>query len=778
MQTRAVIECEIPNLNKFEVRGNVPLPVNHNLTITQRDCPFTIVAPNGTELPTQCEIVTRAPNGKPAVVQVLAIATRDDLEVGSRQEFEVIEKAQTDVWKAPNEPVLSTFFVPDMALIRVEDAEGNSYTASFYVGDGDGEIRNLAIGQVRSAVEIGRPITPEEHPTPLTHAGGMQAVLIMRTDDTDVVEMSLSWFNGIIPNPINDLYFRKVELIIPDGWNVMPEWQESWMSDDYYIENGRRVFSLIKPRGDNKRHLLLQKDNRDWRLYFYPDEKEQEAMEIAGHKSWGVVREGTRNGQRLWSWHNPATANYQAQRVIMPTLDHTANLLGLVAERKNTIYANIANGDAYEDSGGGLGELGYRNPAGVTYGGMTGGTHINEFEGVETLAAARPAGLLYHRALSRMYGDRQRGGYIFTENCQPIEMDDYLNDDGSLPWRMFNSTFQPQNYPNRHLTDDEPFDFDMADRSQVDFVQSNGLQPPYEAAMRDYDPVDDQHLIRRMKDLYALVWLDNDYVSKKHIIMHCETIRMSYSETTGGRLAEVMQQAQNRPHKGGGWGRAEAHILNAAAAGFAIADDAWRDRWSDWLATAFEIIVTMQGQNGIWLRQFTGKVTTSFDFDGQYSAMRPNEHELMMHAVYALLRSVYEGADEGKAAALKFSLIGAMIGVWVFLWKWKQDNSGPDGQGWWDTVAVGSLDPWEDMWLNHGDHPPVQYAVYQDSYHTPVVLGYGMQLFQGTPIEPAMRRVVETYMENPDLLAELQNDGLQAMTNRAHLLAILQELDG
>jgi len=777
--TKAVLECEVPNLDVFEVRGNIPLPEGvYTFDPESRECPFTLVAPDGTELSTQWNVVTRTGDGFVAVAQLMARCDRGTLPVGSRQNFRVIEQTQTSAWKQPSALVTDLIFNENRMRLRARDVFGNRYEGSIHIGPGLGGVEILGIGGVRSVAEISRPLMQTTGGSDaMDHFGAFQCVVISRDDETDVLELTLSWHNGLIPNPVSDIYFQELELVVPANWNALSEWPEPLMGAAY--EDGtEKVIPLVVPNSDGTMHLMMQKDNRDWRLYLYPDGNDFQADQISKHKSWAVARDGSEDGERYWSWQNPKTANWQAQRVIMPDLSHIGNLNAVVTDDKEDIYNELENGLPYADGGGGDGQLGYRNPAGVAYGGMTGGVEINEFEGVKALFAGIPEGLLFHRALSRRYGDRQRGGYIFELTGKPIELDNYLNADGTEPWRMFNSTFQAENWPFQHLDRDAPFEFDMADSAQVDHVNDNGLNPSYEDGIRGHDPIDDQHFIRRAKDLRTMIWLDNDYASKRHLLMHCETLRMTYGESIDGRFFDRRNSVLANPNRGTGWGRAEAHTVDACAAGFAIADDAWRTRWTPWFHTVYDITVTSQGGNGVWDRHYSGKIVTDPPLNGLYSAQRPNEHQLMIHAVRGLYGSVFRGRDPVRASGLASAAILSIIGVWVFLWKWDPATNQPDGQSWWEVMALGSLDSSTPMWTNHSQHPPEQYNANQDSYHTANVLGYGLEIYQGTPAEVAVRAVIATHLETTDLLEELENDGLDRLTSRAQLIALLQELGG
>lgn len=757
MMTKAKFECTVPDLDKFEVRTNVPLPPGYRLDVSNRQCPFTVVAPDGSELMTQYDIVSRLPNGEANVVQVMAICDRGTLAVNSRQTFSIIEKQQASRWWGGNQVTRDLLLTPNAITLRATDATGSVYESPVNL-EHDLPARLLAIGSVRASVEVAGVLTSTTESL-LPHLGGFQAIFTGRHDQTNVLELNLSYHNGLVPNPISDIYFERLELILPLEWRVISEWPEPFMAEGHE-EDGQWVVPLISALADEKSHLLMQKDNRDWRLYLHPVGAKAKAVEIAAHKGWGVVRKG----ENLWSWHNSETANYQAQQVIAPTLDHVSNLAASVTAKKTDAYAQLAVGTPAPHTGGGTGELGYRNPAGVPYGGMTGGMEIHEFEGLDTLAASRSEGLLFHRVMARRYGDRQRGAYLYEYSGKPIELEDYLSS-GEATWKMFNSTFQKQSWPNGHLDDDEPFNFDESDTALVDFVEANNLKPGYEDAIRGYDPIDDQHLIRRTKDLKTLVWLDNDYLAKRHLLMHAESMRMTYLDSPNGKLSNLLAGVAANPNKGGAWGRAEAHAIDLAASVYAIADNSWRNRWSNWFNVVRDISVNMQGGNGLWDRHFSGKVIKSFAFNEQYSVQRPNEHELMIHALWALYASVFPESVE-----LRRAIIGALIGTWMFLWNRDPITNAP-GHAWWDTVAVGSLDSAEAMWTTPAEHPPEQYVVPEDGHHVPTVLGYMFNTFWYSPI---VRNVFKAHFGTTHPLALLEGEGLTNLTNRGHLLALLQ----
>jgi hypothetical protein len=769
---KSTIRIVVPDLDKFVVRATLPLP--KGFKFSTESCPFTLVAPDGTELVTQWEQVSRLADNDISVCQVLAICERGGLAIGSSQDFALIEKEQATDRFVINDDITQLISTSNSVRIRTEDVFGNKYEQALNIDGSNsftGSIDFLAGGPVQQSARISRRLElSEEVDSPLEHAGGFHAVATVNNDDTDVVGLVLNWHNGFTDDVISDLYFKSLELVLPAGWNVISEWPEPFMGEAY--EEGQElVVPIIKPTSDGTMHLLMQMDNREWRLYIYKTGSEDAASQVALQGGWGVCV----HGEGEWNWHSKDVRGYQAQHFVLPKLDHINDLKGRVKGNYDTIINELENGLPYNAGGGGDGQLGYRNPAGVAYGGMSGGTDINEVDGHEAAAAGTLESLLFHRVLARRYGDRQRG-YLFTSNGKPIRIDDYLNPDGSMQSNMFDFVFINKGYPNANEKDDAPFEFDEADDFQVQKVIDDGLVPIYEDRTRAYAPIDSQHIIRRVKDLRTLVYLDNDHSAKLHLQMHAECTRMTYFEKKGGRLKSDADYSVQFPNKGCSWGRAEAHAMDIGSVCFAILDDAWRNRHQPWLDTLRDVSLNVQGANGIWDRHFNGKVIDNYDFNGQYSAMRPHEQQLTMAQFRSLQKSVYQYVDQKSYDDIGKSIFLGGVGLWTLLWK-RDINGVIDGEGPWDTVAVGSLLPASEMYKTFQEWAPEQYSSPEDSIHTPSVLGILLEDTVETSLEPAVRFVISKNTGDPDLLTSLKTRGLQYMNHNAHLLAVVQILD-
>ena len=772
MQIKAALELVIPDLDTFALRGNIPLPPNYNFDANTS--PFTVIAPNGQELLTQVETVTRNAIGTPTIVQVLATCPRGSLVIGSKQQFLIVEKTQPRTVLQVGPDVKNLILRHGNLRLRASDVFGNKYEQSISFSKRaatPGRVRTLAVGPVSLTTEVARRLESTGSGTSLPYFGGFQAVITYQNNNTNVVSLELCWHNAMVPNPLADLYFTTLELVMPNNWNAISEWPEPFM-DTSRIEGNDRILPLIKPLSNGNKHLLQQRDQREWRLYLYTPGQEIAANEVAQHKSWGVCVDGQQAGQRYWNWHNPITARYQTQNCIVPIVK-VADLENRVKIWKDNLFLQLQNGLSYPDEGGGDGQLGYRNPAGVAYGGMTGGLGINEFDGIATLSSRSHNGLLGHRMLARRYGDRQRGGWIFDIDGI-ISLEKYLDADHSVPWSLYDFAFLAMSWPFQNQHNDRPFGFDDVDKTQVNFVNVNALNPDYEVAARAYVAIDSQHFVRRSKDLRALIYLDNDYTAKRHLSAHCEILRMSYCEKPNGRLRGILDEVNGRLHKGGSWGRAEAHCLEACSTAFAINNDKWRLRWQPWFDMAYDIIEKMQGDNGVWLRLNAGKTITSFQFNGNFSVLRPGEHEMMMHAVWGMGNAVYKGLASNKYANLINIFNKAGMAMWNIFWRWSRTQNRPDGNGPYDTVAIGPLDMHEPMFSTRRELPEVQYNVPVDNFHTATPLSYGLQEFLGLPSEDLLRSIVASYLNDSHLLATLEYDGLDLLTSRAHLIGILQ----
>lgn len=777
-QVVAVLECNVPNMPRFTVHGCVPVPKGYKPK-KFGPSPFTVLDQNGVELPTQCDAVSYYPDGDIAVVELSASVNKLQLPAGQKHQFQVIDKQSKFGLVPVSLDMLNLAANNNRILLRATDVFGNVYqeSISFKLNSNDYRtIRFHKAGPGNITSETGGWMIPRDSsPTVLPYLGGVQGYLTSRDDFTEVIDLSIVWHNAGAPLALADIYFEKLELILPAGWDAISEWPEPEMGNGSVV-GGQRVIPLVKPRGDGKMHILPQRFQRIWRLYLHKVGNETQAQQRANQPGWAVCKDLVVAGKRTWCWSNPETANYFAQRTVLPTLDHTTGqAVQFVNQEKNQQYNELQNGSKWMNLNGATGQLGYFNPAGVPYGGQTGGDEILQWDGIESVMTGEVNGLLMHRAKHRRYTDRSANAFYGANNL-PVFMDNYLNNDGSAQWSMFNGAFEKKSWPFGNEDDDAPWEFDEADDFHVNHVVSNNLAAPYAGTIKSFDIIDHQHEVRRTKDLKVLIWIDNDVVAKRHLALQAELGRMAYYEGKDGRFEELLQDTLANPNKGNEFGRGQAWVTDAIVSHYATENLFLRGRFKTWLDTTHDILFNSQMPNGAWQRKFDGKIATNPPFNGKYSVSRPNECMFTNHAVKGLLRSVYEGVDATRTQRSTQMIKAVGFGQWLFFWKWKQDLSGPDGPGPWNKVAVGDLNPASQPWFNHFQHPPEQFAggqVKLDDWHFASILGHLLDATLGTSEQQEAVDIIKVHTGGNPLVV-LQNQGIQQMHARAGLLGLLQ----
>ena len=533
------------------------------------------------------------------------------------------------------------------------------------------------------------------------------------------LDFIINWNDGTLPaSP--DVYFRSVRLNVPPGW--------TWTSflPDPAVGSGY----LVKP--DN--HVLPQRMERSFRVIVHPIGTAPDL----DYRGWGTT-----------SW---AAGGYFCQSIPLPDLSFANVDLSVQKDDDyDRLLKNLPTipGDT---------PVNFLWPArGVKYGGMTGGIDVLQFEGIVPAVTAQTDGILSLYVEQLRYGARQMG-CIYESDGSPIAIEAYANPDGSLPWSMFNNVFLG-NPPK-----DMPFGFSQTGPG----VGFSGYDP------LDYQPIDDQHLIRRSKANKALAWLDNDPLARLYIDMDATLKRMSYYEGTGGRI-------QIPPSRGQGvtWGRAEAWAADVLATSYALGDDAWRARHLAWFTQFALSLNQAEMTSGLFSALTSGKVATALPYGhhlnqpcpwgihtlqptsntevADFLAHRGNEQTFLILALRGIKETV--GIDTGDL------IRKAGEGLWNLAWK-------PGTDGVLDRYPVGFVNG-QPFTTSSQIPAGLTATVPKDSYHVGTAL-YNA-LVEGGALLPALY----AYTSSSDLLsalAALENRGVSYVENYAPLLAVLQQI--
>lgn len=687
VDTRAVevgtLTSEIPAQREFVLHGTVPITPR---PFDRLRCPLTVLAPDGTSLPTQWELVALLADFM--IVEVRALVPG---QWSGRQTFRVIEGST---------PLDFSRFDPSAVGLAL----------------GPGTVQLVVQNQSLAL----QPVSLSGMPRDLEfHRFGSNTITfprVVRTDFGDVqvwfsldahskeVELIINWHNGGLPaRP--DVYFHAATLLLPAGW--------TWTSLLPDPATGR--YYLVRP-GD---HVLPQRMERSFRLVLHPDD---------------VVPDLTRRGWAVGDWSN---GGYLAQSLPLPNLDHVVVDL---APTKEDDYARLAStsptlpGDP---------PVSFLWPAhGVQYGGMTSGFHIVQCPAVLAAVTGQPEGLLSLYVEQLRYASRQMG-CIYEADGKPLELDDYLNSDGTTPWTIFNNVFGGSSSP----PDDRPFLF-----SQTGPGSGVASYDPL-----DFAPIDSQHLVRRTKANRALVWLDHDPLARQMLTMDSELSRMSYYEGPGGRLASPFPAGS-----GTSWGRAEAWVGDLMAATFAISDLRWRRRNAAWFVTYVDHLRVAQMSNGLFSAVNDGRIAEDPPYgDGQtayYWVHRINEQ---VHLMYAL-----RGVDRAVGLDTRDLVRECMRGIWQFAWK-------PGTQGPLDRYPAGPVGG--ARYTTRDEIPAgLTATVATDGYHVPSAMALGSLVSANTM--PALLAYTATWTPAA-ARGVFESWGLDLIENRAVMLRVMQFYD-
>jgi len=761
-----LITCKVPALDKFVVRATVPIA--KGVVYNQEQSEFTILDQNGQPLPTLWAQVARYPNGNASVVKLAAVVTRGDLVPGTLQDFEVVKEPSKTEAPDIDKDIYNMMTTDGNVTLRAYDAYDNVYEETLSISLTSFKKRSVSVyeaGAAYATMSAGGVLKPKVagDETTLPHLGGLSLWTTGRADDNRVVEIAFDLHNALSESIISDVYFKSLEIAVPKGWEIASVLPEPMMGKSYDESNSdgddKTVFVLVEPREDGKLHTLPQRYERIWRLVMHETGNADTAAQIAGQNGWGVSNQ--------WK----AFPNYYNQFGPLPNIDQQdalQEISGRYDYYSNQLAQNLSWNNQPQD-------LGMFNPAGVAYGGESGGFEIHQWDGVVAAASKDPVGLLYHMLLHRRYMDRSKFA-LYEYSGKPINMDDYLNENGTLPWKIFSGQFQKKTWPLNQEDNDAPWEFDEADTTYVDIVKNEGAAPPYEGQLLNYMPIDHQHEARANKDMKALIWLDNDPIARNTLAMRAEVDRMCYYEGPGGRWENTLEYAETHEGKGGSWDRGQAWVTDTISAHYCISSDSERQRYYPWLEATREIVSLLQMPNGFINRDFVSKEVNSSVWNGKYSVTQPYQQNFILHAIRGVEKAVYGTNEPQKAKQLENVILEGCIGTYTFGWMWDPATKQVSGPGTWYSCAVGDLDPDSTPWKTFLEWPPEQLNSYLSNFHLGNTLGYALDILKDSPFGTAAAlHVIGIFVGGQDPLEGTKAKGFKNINSEAMLLSLLQD---
>lgn len=682
----ARFELAAPQRSPFILHGTIPLPPN-TLVPDRGTTVFGIVshAPGNPVVPAQIDVVSRAPDGTPDVIELSAEVELDPAQKpGARVRFDVVPM-QADLAPGPSAPSPAMkLFARDgdtPVLLRTRDVFGNVYEVDLRGmrgAPGFGSRRILRNGPARRLMRTHGTLVPvdrsEAGGDPLLHMMGVHAYWTLRTGD-ERVSLDLRVHNGATSGsrpphtlelPTGIIYWDRLELVLPEEWTVTPLFQDPFFGKPR-VENGQTVVPIVGALPDGELHCMGPQAQFERRLILQP---RASAQAHARPRLEGLAF--CVEGKDLYSWQNPRTARYFAGRGLLATWGAYSSdgqrgrraLRADLAEEsegyKRVLATGSPNGRDVVAS-----VMGWAHPWFPKAQGTTGGGGIQLYEGERTAAAASVHGYLSSLAVHRMNVCRQSEA-AYDAKGDAVGYAQWADEKGNTPFDF--RTNGNMVAPGFKL----PKDGGPAPSPHVGEVYLRGLRPPYDMGsphvrggempgrddnLLSWSPHDGQHMVRYTKNTKALVWLGNDAMAADDLRLSAELFRLMLHEGHHGRagwtggvsLAAYERHAREHPHEGAWVGRDQAWGIDAFCAAYSIADPAWRRKSAPWLARVARFLLDAATPGGIIQRNGNSKILGH----DRYDAAQTYESLFLLHALRCLRESVLRGVAAELNAELE-----------------------------------------------------------------------------------------------------------------------------
>lgn len=736
-ETVAVLELAAPVAQEFIVRGTVPIPPG---VYPRADglSPFKIRSSDGTLAPAQVEQVSSysVDSDGADVVEVMARVRRSSVvTAGTYIRFDVVYSPHVDAPVHLSPDVANLRTMPNSIVLRTRDVHGNLYRTDLRAGAlGNKTLKDGSSLLQERCYDVLRPEQAQSgvHAT-LSRLMGVHSYFSYWSDE-NVLQLDLRIHNGTsgtdrTPSAVLDdvqdkLYFDQLELIVPQGWSILPDFDDPSVGELRQLNNGRMLRALVRSNPDGSLHMIGRQAQFLRRVAIVRVGEEARGQEMVEERFLGFCRDGVNTqGNKLWSWWNSQTARYFPQRHRLPDLGYMGDVSGFVTARAK-LRADFDRLIDFFEAGVAMNvyplhfpRLGWAHPWGVGYGGMTGGTEIHLYDGFVTGYAASNEGYRYTLLRHRMCTDRMND-VLFEMNGEPTSI---------FRWLMqgSNGAYLPGSFYQTQITGPDMIGWGQVPTHQVNFVAQQGLQPPYEADLATFRPIDLQHLVRYTNPPKALAWLGNDSVAKDDLLMQAEIARMSYYHTPAGPSGYVLGSSMlgdlnwvaNNPGKGFSFGRGEGWMVDVMCAAYSLGTPPWRAQARNW----FERIADMVHVGRVDCTGMIQAIINTKILNGQYRARQSIEQAIVENALWSMRESVFKGHDFDRMGKLK-RVISDSAYAMVGFPAWSASGAGP-----WNQVAIGPINMSQPMFCTSLPAENAAGGGY-DKFQTWSTLAYGYEL--------------------------------------------------
>jgi hypothetical protein len=298
------------------------------------------------------------------------------------------------------------------------------------------------------------------------------------------IDVILNW-HASIPGT-QDVLFKNARIVCPNGVVWMPN-----LADSVGSLSASRFGFLVKPTGTGSPHVIPQRHERAFRFSVYP-------AADTYRKPWAW------NGMADWTTAGFALAGFKA-----PASISGANLDAEATQWRNGLQT--------------LAPWYYGNPpvsplwpaAGALYGGVTSGLDMAPLDGVRWLVTGQVSGFERFATEQLRMHSRIRGS-LFEPNGDVVRPYQHLSN-GNADWRMYDSIWERQSWPNQHLPQDGPFDFPL-----TRLLSQAAYNPEV------FAPTDCQHIVREWNQNAILAMAAADPLAMHYLKMEAAKTLMTY----------------------------------------------------------------------------------------------------------------------------------------------------------------------------------------------------------------------------------------------------------
>ncbi len=774
----AVLQCEAPAVSSFLLHGTVPLPRGVWDPRQSTKTPLRVVDENQRTYITQCEPVSLypSPTDGVAVAEVTAhVQVPAGTSVGTPLSFPVAWMPFDEGTMTIQEDVRDLLGTPGSLRLVTHDVFGHTYETDLFeaVIDDQTPDHKTRTGQVVNGYRthgVMLPTSPEGGSQgTLPHMMGVHAY-VTTYHKQGFFSLDLHVHNGMDgldkttgdDDALLEVYFDQLDLVLPEQWQART-FQSSPSEGMPTIASDGRHLPLIAAQSDGSLHFMPRQSRFVRRLVVFRDQDRDAALAHLNHQTLGFCTEGTRaDGTPLWSWWNPATARFLGQAKRLPDLSFLGldNLRSQLVTEYTNRSAQVASGSSanYPLSSP---ALGWAQPWGVAYGGMTGGDEINIFDGLRTTATACQAGYALSLLTARCYMDRQPTA-LFDLQGRPTQVEDILVQTGSgEPYA--NGTF----YITPSSSAD-PYGFNDAPTYQTTAVKAAGLEPAYADNLDSWMPIDVQHYIRYTRNLKTLSFVGNDPLAKDQLIAAAEIFRLGFHEyrnsangyTQGTGLRTKMDYVVSYPGQGVDFQRSEGWGTDVGVCAYALGDAELRTRLYPWFERIAQTVRAGQSTcTGNIMATYIGKT-----LGGKAYIRMVGHSSYGDNALQGMRNSVFEGRDDSLTEQLEQMIVGNAYAQ-VSTGFWDNDNDQP-----YAYVGVGEVGQLGEYCHNIPEWAQSSYS--KQSYYSS--LAYAYEYTQ----DPLFLFRAAQMLGGGNLLSLLQAQGEYQLELSAGMLAMLQELPG